>query len=240
MSAAKGNKIAQDVIETLSRDRCEISFNLFWEKVLKRKKQNFKRSFQPAWFDKFSWLHYDVNTDSALCFTCVKALRHKMISSTKGEASFTEKGYQNWKKALAKGKGFQKHESSECHKEATERFCKIPSTIKGDIGEMMLTKHALEKLHSRTILLKILRNICYLARQGLPLRGNWKESECSEADCNFYQLMKLRCDEDPSIFEWLGKKTSKYISPNIQNEILEIMAVWVLWEIALNIQNAHI
>ena len=41
MSAAKGNKIAQDVIETLSRDRCEISFNLFWEKVLKRKQHFF-------------------------------------------------------------------------------------------------------------------------------------------------------------------------------------------------------
>ena len=119
-------------------------------------------------------------------------------------------------------------------------MCEIPATVKGDIGEMMSTKHALEKLHSRKILLKILGNIRYLARQALPLRGDWKESENSEADSNFYQLLKLRCDEDPLIVDWLQKKTSKFISADIQNEMLEIMALRVLREIAQNIQNALI
>ena len=203
-------------------------------------KQDYQRSFQASWFEKFKWLHYDADSDSAFCFTCIKALQHNMISSAKGETAFTETGFQNWKRALAKGKGFNKHESSECHKEAAARLCEIPATVKGDIGEMMSTKHALEKLHSRKILLKILGNIRYLARQALPLRGDWKESENSEADSNFYQLLKLRCDEDPLIVDWLQKKTSKFISADIQNEMLEIMALRVLREIAQNIQNALI
>ena len=78
-----------------------------------------------------------------------------MISSTKGETAFTETGFQNWKKALAKGKGFNKHESSECHKEVVARWCEIPPTVKGDIGEMMSTKHALEKTHSRKVVSRL-------------------------------------------------------------------------------------
>eukprot|EP00112_Aurelia_sp_Birch-Aquarium-sp1_P015994 Seg3588.3 transcript_id=Seg3588.3/GoldUCD/mRNA.D3Y31 product="Zinc finger MYM-type protein 1" protein_id=Seg3588.3/GoldUCD/D3Y31 len=203
-------------------------------------KQNFKRSFQPSWFDKFKWLHYDVDSDSAFCFTCIKALQHNMISSTKGEIAFTDTGFQNWKKALAKDKGLHKHESSECPKEAAARWCDIPSTVKGDVGEMISTKHALEKYNSLRILLKILGNVRYLARQALPLRGDWKKAEKSEADSNFYQLLQLRCDEDPSIVEWLQKKTYKFTLADIQNEMLEIMALGILREIAKNIQSAVI
>ena len=86
-----------------------------------------------------------------------------MISSTKGEAAFTETDLQNWKKALV----IHKHESSGCYKEAVARWCEMPSTV----------KHALEKFNSRRILLKILGNVRYLARQALPLRGDWKATE---------------------------------------------------------------
>ena len=57
--------------------------------------QNVKWSFQSSWFDKFKWLHYGVDSDSAVCFTCIKALQHNMTSSTKGEVVFTETGFQN-------------------------------------------------------------------------------------------------------------------------------------------------
>ena len=128
-------------------------------------KQNFKRSFQPAWFDKFKWLHYDPDTDSAFCFMCIKALHHNMISSTKGEIVFTEKGFRNWKTALSKGRGFYKHKTSACHKEGLVRWKEVPSTVNGDIGEMISTQHALEKFKNRRILLKILGNVRYLGKR---------------------------------------------------------------------------
>ena len=37
MSAAEGNAIAQDVIKTLSKDRNDSAYDLFWERVCKRK-----------------------------------------------------------------------------------------------------------------------------------------------------------------------------------------------------------
>jgi len=31
-----------------------------------------KRSFQPQWFDRWPWIHYDESSDAAFCFLCVK------------------------------------------------------------------------------------------------------------------------------------------------------------------------
>lgn len=62
----------------------------------------------------------------------------------------------------------------------------------------------------------------FLARQSLPLRGDWHSDEGAENDSNFVQLLKLRCEDDPSIVEWLQRKKFKYTSPMIQNELLEV------------------
>ena len=185
-------------------------------------------------------MHYDIESDSAFCFTCIKAIQHNLISSTKGEAAFTKTGFHCWKKALSKSGGFRKHEQSECHKEAADRWNKIPASVKGDVGEMISSQHALEKFNSRQILLKILRNVRYLGkkyyfpqhsylsyfllakwcdvvlypigRQSQPLRGNWDKDKKGEVNSNYYQLIKLRCDEDPSVTTWLEKKSNKYMS----------------------------
>ena len=81
------------------------------------------------------------------------------------------------------------------NRENVARWREIPSTVKGDIGEMISAQHALEKYNSRRILLRILGNVRHLARQALPLdlRGDRRASEKSEVDFNFYQLLKLRC-----------------------------------------------
>ena len=36
-SAAQGNRLAQDVMNTLSKDRSDTSFDLFWARILQRK-----------------------------------------------------------------------------------------------------------------------------------------------------------------------------------------------------------
>ena len=62
----------------------------------------------------------------------------------------------------------------------------------------------------------------FLARQALPLRGDWHSDQGRETDSNFIQLLKLRCEGSPSIVEWLERKKFKYTSPTIQNELLEV------------------
>lgn len=69
------------------------------------------------------------------------------------------------------------------------------------------------------MLLKILSSIRYLARQGLALRGNGDETD------NFLQLLQLKAEEDPAVLEWLKRKTGKYTSPEVQNDLLKVMAM---------------
>ena len=144
-----------------------------------------ERYFQSSWFVKFPWLHYDAHIDKAFCFTCMNAIRKNMISSTKSEDAFTATGFSNWKKALQKNQGFAKHENSDCHSEATARLVTGPAYAKGDIGDLLNEQHSTQKAQNQTALRKILENLRFLARQSLPLRGNWKSETAGEEDSNF-------------------------------------------------------
>ena len=84
---------------------------------------------------------------------------------------------------------------------------------------------------SKQCLLKILSNLQFLARQGIPICGD-------EADSNFIQLLKLRGRDDPRIETWMQRKTDKYVSHDIQNELLKVISLSVLRKIASCIRTA--
>ena len=107
---------------------------------------------------------------------------------------------------MEKKKGFQKHESSDSHMEAVARYVTASATVIGDIGDLLFERHALGKSKNRKILRLILSNIRYLARQALPLRGDWNTETMLEENSNFHQLLKLRAQENPEIIEWLRKR----------------------------------
>ena len=141
---------------------------------------------------------------------------------------------------MEKKKGFQKHDSPDSHVEAVARYVTAPATVISDIGDLLSERHALEKSKNRKILLSILSNIRYLARQALPLRGDWNTETMSEENSNFHQLLKLRAQENPEIIEWLRKRDETYTSPvpEIPNELLEAMALGMMRQMSANIQNA--
>ena len=78
----------------------------------------------------------------------------------------------------------------------------------------------------------LLSNVRFLARQGLPLRGDG-----DECDSNYLQLLKLRGDDDSRVFDWLKQKMDKYTSPVMQNEMIRVMAHQVLREIASSLHS---
>ena len=57
----------------------------------------------------------------------------------------------------------------------------------------------------------------YLARQALPFRGHVEERG------SFYQLVALRGNESDDLKSWM-RRTRYYMSHDIQNEILKIIA----------------
>ena len=57
-------------------------------------------------------------------------------------------------------------------------------------------------------------------------------------ESNFIQLMKLRGMDDSRIFDWIGKKSNKYTTADMQNETLMVMSLKVLREIVSEIHKA--
>ena len=127
---------------------------------------------------------------------------------------------------------YKKHEGSDCHKRSIEAIVTLPLQCK-DIGEQLSNQVASEKRDNQQCLLKVLSNLRYLARQGIAIRGDGDES-----NSNFMRLLRLRQNEDPRIKDWIDKKTNKYVSHEIQNEVLKVMAFSHLRKIADDIASS--
>ena len=86
---------------------------------------------------------------------------------------------------------------------------------------------------NRDYFLKVISTIRYLAHQGIPLRGDGNEKES-----NFYQLLTLRGEDVSYIHPMLNMSHTKYTSPEIQNELLAIMAISIIRKISTRIQGS--
>lgn len=153
-------------------------------------------------------------------------LKLKLTGNAK-ESVFIYGGFSNWKDST---RCFNKHETSVTHKAAIDVVVTIPKTC-GGVGSMLSATHVLEKRANQQYLVKLIQ---FLARQGIAFRGDGDEK-----DSNFLQLLLFRSTDDPSILSCLQRKTDKYTSPQIQNELIKIMALQILREITDLIQKAH-
>ena len=145
--------------------------------------------------------------------------------ATKLEMTFIETGFTNWKKAMEK---FKDHENSSCHREAIH-VSEIPER-NANLPEIFDSKLTYEKFDNRQAFLEILESIRYLGRQGLPLRGH------DDSQGNVMQLMMSKARNNSKLKAWLEKKKEKYNDHHIQNEILKIMSLSILRDIAKNIE----
>ena len=49
------------------------------------------RSFQPAWFSKWPFIHYDEAKDAAFCHTCMMATKNRRMKSNYADPAFVSK-----------------------------------------------------------------------------------------------------------------------------------------------------
>ena len=59
----------------------------------------------------------------------------------------------------------------------------------------------------------------------------------SEVDGNFSQLLHLFSEYDEQLACWLKRKTNKYTVPDMQNEMLKVMSLRILGDIASKIKT---
>ena len=190
-----------------------------------------QRSFRSEWCQEFEWFHYDAAADAVYWHLCLcTEIEKRFLASTKREPAFISRGYTNWKDAKA---AFAKHVESACHRELEAVQSDKLSKQTGDVGDRLNTAHSAEKAHNRKMLLHILQNLCFLAHQGLALGGSGDGE-----DCNLRQLFRLRAFDSPAVTEWMGKKTNKYISGDILNKLLQLMALCILHDVGASIKSS--
>ena len=167
-------------------------------------------------------------------FHLYKGNSNKLIASKNAGKAFISNGFTNWQDAGTKNRGFDKHFQYETHKELYKRLFTIPDAC-GDISaQLSVTFNEARSLNQQN-LLKFLLNVKFLARQALPLRGH----ESGE-NSNFTQLYLLwEVDNEGLKARRAEKKINKYVYSTIQNEMMQIMALRVLREVAENIHGVN-
>lgn len=127
------------------------------------------------------------------------------------DPAFVSTGFHNWKRATEK---FSTHQLSQAHKVAISTLTYQNRSVETQLS----TAKDQQQREGRSCLVKIVKSLCFLARQGLALRGH------SDDEGNFKQLLQLRADDDDVLKRWFSKATNNYTSCDIQNEILNLMA----------------
>ena len=189
------------------------------------------RSFNSKWFDNenwSAWLHWDSTSEKAYCFICRNIyLLNKLTFSKCAETAFISSGFNTWKNAT---QAFERHRKSACHQEAVMKWhhhmkqTNISAQLDMQISrDQKKNRHCLEMLFT---------SVEYLARQALPFRGHIEERG------NFYQLVALRGKESDDLKSWMGRSRS-YMSHDIQNEILQIMAHQILRAIIKDVSSSN-
>jgi len=85
------------------------------------------------------------------------------------------------------------------------------------VVQMLAAQKAAEQATASTALLKVFSSVQYLARQGLALQ---RHAECQG---NLMQLLQLRYEDVIIIQPWWSG-TTNFLSPESQNEILEMFS----------------
>jgi hypothetical protein len=157
-----------------------------------------------------------------------------MASSQKGttlskrtEDAFVSKGMSlNWKKAV---ETFREHSHSAAHVEAVEKLLLIKSN-KSVIS--MLDHHAQEnQLKARAALKVIATTILILAQTGSPLRGH------TDNHSNLMCWLNRRAEDIPRLKDFISRRES-FLSHDIQNELLSLMANDILRQVLADIKSS--
>lgn len=178
------------------------------------------RSFSPAWFNKWTWLHYVPETDRALCFTCVGAIEKKLTSpeNFRAENPFVSDGFGNWRKATTK---FTEHERSKLHIESAQKLAALEGT---PINALLSDAVSKQQATARHVLELLFRSIRFLGSKGIPFRGD------TTRDGILYEYMLERTYDMPREQEWVARRDN-WMSNTIQNEIIQQFAHGIQREI---------
>ncbi|CAG2193974.1 unnamed protein product [Mytilus edulis] len=203
------------------------SFKFPARKVLLFGKKN--RRFQATWLKDFHWMRYSPSTDSVFCAYCVL-----FTSVDAKEKSFSASAITVWKNLLSLARF---HENLSQHRGsliAGEDFLRVKKDQGDSVASMISSSHKKVAADNRYGLMKIFV-ILLCGRQNIPIRGHVEERS------NFIAILHEIARSDDKLSDWLafgaGSRTT-YLSPEIQNEIINIVGQQTVQEIAFKFDNS--
>lgn len=190
-----------------------------------------KRPFIYDWFDLYEWIAYSKDQKGVFCKTCVLFRPHV---SRGLQGRFISRPFTNFKKFHEDAKN---HMKSDWHKDSSEKsgnFLLIMKNEREDIESQInnQVKTVVEK--NRTMLKSIVSTVVFCATHDLPLRGKKDESAV------FNDLLHFRQESGDKVLEEhlrTAPKNAKYISHEIQNEIIQTCATTLRNELIKNINE---
>lgn len=182
-----------------------------------------------------SWMVFSPISNNLYCFCC------RLFAVSNIQTTFTT-GFQKWWKLNPK---VLDHETSCEHLENFEKWKTLEMRLKSHttIDDAALQLMNTEKQKWKNLLSRLLDITLFLAKQNLAFRGH-DETKASSNKGNFLELVKLLSKYDAVLKEHIlyleQEKSPKvtYLSPEIQNEFINVLANHVKCQLVNEIKSA--
>lgn len=200
---------------------------------------NKTRSFNPKWYEKYSWLEYSVQKDAIFCYPC---RLFSLPGTTRTEDALRSIGYRDWKHATGKNGALEKHDNCRSHRQAMVSWVDYEknSSQETSVAQRLDSSRSALIAQNKHYLKTVVDVLLLCARQNIPLRGH-DESELSSNRGNFIEILHNIASHDDVIQERLqGNRSSIYTSPVIQNLILNILGDCVRQMVCERVKEADV
>lgn len=187
------------------------------------------------------WLMYSESTNSLFCYPC--CLFSSSQNSLNSSSTFVKHGINvvGFNDFAHQSRGIQAHEESQHHFQAVilwKTYRKLADSNK-QISRSLQAQSAMEIGFWKEVLKGLLDAIIFLSKNNLALRGT--TTDINSKDCgNFLSLVKLLSKYHPPLalhIERLKKGKTNYMSPQIQNEFIDLSAKLVRTKILEKIKE---
>ena len=153
-----------------------------------------------------------------LCEVCKWFLEsgRKFSTTKKLRDTFTVSGFNDWKHALEKSRGFQQHEASYAHIEAVRAKAIFVGNIQGLDLQLNATK-GLQRVHGIIAIKCVVDAILTLSRQNIAFRGH----DANEG--NLKQILGMVARNENCFLRELLRRSQTWTSADYVNEILQLL-----------------
>ena len=204
---------------------------------------NISRCFNPAWFKSYQWLEYSVEKDACFCYPCRLFGSASAIGSSRPETAFTSTGFKDWKHATGKKGILVCHSNSFSHKESMVAWEQYRVTTERGTSILNRINSSWETTlaNNRHYIKTIAEILLFCSRQEIGIRGH-REDKSSMNRGNFLELVDLVAKHDTVVQQKIANapQNATYLSPQIQNDLLHIMASIVQSKISMDVRKAGI